>query len=74
MNTRNLIFAVNSVTVSDLIRYDSLLQNATAILLQNATDVYYKMRQAFYYKMRQLLKSATFITNCDSTMDKNMFW
>ena len=48
MSTRNLIFGVNSVTVSDLIRYDSLLQNATAVLLQNATDVYYKMRQAFY--------------------------
>ena len=35
---------------------------------------YYKMRQ-FYYKMRQLLqiattllKNATFITNCDSTV------
>ena len=51
MSIRNLIFGVNSVTVSDLIRYDSLLQNATAILLQNATEVYYKMGQVFYYKM-----------------------
>ena len=56
---RNLIFGVNSVTVSYLIRYDSLLQNATAILLQNATEVYYKMRQIFYYKMRRLLQIAT---------------
>ena len=46
---------VNSVTVSYLIHYDSLLQNATAILLQNATEVCYKMRQVFYCKMRQLL-------------------
>ena len=62
-----------------MIHYDSLLQNATAILLQNATEVYYKMRQAFYYKMRQfyykmrqlsqiatiLLQDATVITKCD---------
>ena len=31
MSNKNLIFGVNSVTVSDLICYDSLLQNATAI-------------------------------------------
>ena len=53
MSIRNLIFGVNSVTVSDLIRYDSLLQNATAILLQNATEVYNKMCQFFCCKMRQ---------------------
>ena len=60
-----------------------LLQNATAILLQNATEVYYKMRQVFYYKIRQFyykmrqllqiattsLQNATFITNCDSTVN-----
>ena len=60
-----------------MINYDTLLQNATAILLQNATEVYYKMCQVFcckmrqfYYKMRQLLQiavvllqNATFITN-----------
>ena len=68
MSIRYLIFGVSSVTVSYLIRYDSLLQNATAILLQNATEVYYKMRQVFYYKMRQLLQNATFITNCDGTV------
>ena len=39
MSIRNLIFGVNSVTVSYLIRYDSLLQNATAILLQNGTAI-----------------------------------
>ena len=59
MSIRNLIFGINSVTVSYLIRFDSLLQNATATLLQNATEVYYKMRQVFYYKMRRLLQIAT---------------
>ena len=81
MNIWNLILVVNSVTVSYLICYNSLLQNATAILLQNAAEVYWKMRQFFYYKMRQLLQIATtllknatvvtksdFITNCDSTI------
>ena len=33
--------------------YNTLLQNATAILLQNAKEVYYKMFQVFYYKMWQ---------------------
>ena len=53
----NLILGTNSVAVSYLIRYDSLLQNASGFLLQNATillqnatvittcDVYYKLRQ-----------------------------
>ena len=45
--------------VSYLINYDTLLQNATAILLQNTTEVYYKMRQVFYYKMGQLLQIVT---------------
>ena len=31
ISIRNLIFGVNSVTVSDLIGYDSLLQNATEV-------------------------------------------
>ena len=62
MGIGNTILGVNSVTISYLIRYESLLenatdillQNATAILLPNATEVYCKMRQVFYYKMRQL--------------------
>ena len=63
MSMGNLILVVNSVTVSYLICYSSLLQNASAF--------YYKMRQ-FYYKMRQLLQiattslqNATSITKCD---------
>ena len=51
-----------------MIHYDSLLQNAAAILLQNAAEVYYKMRLVFYYKMRQLLQNTKFITNCDNTV------
>ena len=69
----NLILVVNSVTVSYLICYNNLLQNAADFiskcdiyfitkcdrsLLQNASVFYYKMRQ-FYYKMRQLLRIAT---------------
>ena len=63
---------------SYLIRYDSLLQNLIDIIT-NAIEVYYKMRKVFYYKMRQLLQNAmillqntTFITNCDSTIDKQI--
>ena len=44
MNIGNLILGVNNVTVSYLIHYGNLLQNAT--------EVYYRMRQVFYYKMR----------------------
>ena len=32
MSIRNLIFGVSSVTVSDLICYDNLLQNATDVI------------------------------------------
>ena len=81
MSIRNLIFGVNSVTVSYLIHYDSLLQNATDIITKcssyfiiRSTEFYYKMRQVFYYKTRQfyykmwqLLQNETFITNCNRT-------
>ena len=75
---RNLILGLNSVTVSYLILYGSLLQNATAILLQNATEVYYKIRQKFITKcVRFLLQNVTVviqneivITNCDDFIAK----
>ena len=52
MSIRNLIFGVNSVTVSYLIRYDSLLQNAT--------DVITKCDSCFITKCdRSLLQSAS---------------
>ena len=53
MSIENLIWGVNSVTVSHLIHYGSLLQNATVTSLQNATEGYYKMCQVFYYKIRK---------------------
>ena len=74
MSIENLILGVNRVTVSYLIHYDSLLQNAanftnfifytTAILQQNATEVHYKMRQLLQIATI-LLQNATFITKCD---------
>ena len=59
MSIGNLILGVNSVTVSCLIHYDSLLQNAT--------EIYYRMRQLLQITMF-LLQNATVITNCSSTM------
>ena len=63
MSIENLILGINSVTVSYLIRYDSLLQNAADIItkwgiilldiITKATEVYYKIGQVLYYKMRQ---------------------
>ena len=77
MSIRNLILAVNSVTVLYLIFMENYYK-IRQILLQNATEVYDKTRQ-FYYKMRQLLQiatsllqNATVITNCDSTKN-NIF-
>ena len=53
MSIRNLIFGVKSVTVSDLIPYDSLLQNAT--------DVITKCDRCYYKKRQMLLQKATAI-------------
>ena len=73
MSIRNLIFGVNSVTVQHLIRYDSLLQNATAILLQNATVITkwdnFITKCDSYYKMQRLLQIAT-IQNIRSNVFK----
>ena len=84
MSIRNLILGVNSITVSYLIRYASLLQNATSFWLQNATEVYYKMGQVFYYKIRQkfitkcvrffITKCDSFITKCDSYYKMRRFY
>ena len=73
MSIRNPIFRVNSVTVSYLIRYNSLLQNAADVitkcdiyfvtkcdrsLLQNPTG--FLLQNAIV-----LLQNATIITKCD---------
>ena len=42
MSFRNLIFGVSSVTVSYLIRYDSLFQNATDVIKK--CDDYFSMK------------------------------
>ena len=78
MSNRNLIFGVNSVTVSDLIRYDSLLKNVTdaiakynnyfittrnTSLLQNASGFLLQNATA-------LLQNATVITKCDDFIRK----
>ena len=78
MSIRNLIFGVSSVTVSYLSRYDSLLQNMTAVitkynsyfitkcdrsLLQNASG--FLLQNATV-----LLQNATVITKCDDFIIK----
>ena len=56
MSIRNLIFGVNSVTVSYLIRYDSLLQNTIDVITKCDNFITKCDR---YYKMQRLLKIAT---------------
>ena len=82
MSIGNLILVVNNVTVSYLICYNSLLQNATNVTIKcdsyfitkcvsffiTKCGNYYKLRQ-LYYKIQQLLQNATFITNCDSAVE-----
>ena len=77
MSIRNLILGVNSVTISYLINYDSLLQMRQ--ILQNARAILlYVMRQKFITKCvgflwknaSVLLQNATVITNCDDFITK----
>ena len=78
MSIGNLILVVNSFTVSYLICYNSLLQNATDVitkcnsyfitkcdrsLLQNASGF-------LLQNVTVLLQNATVITNCDSFITK----
>ena len=80
MSIRNLIFGVNSVTVSYLIRYDSLLQNATDVitkcdsyfitkcdrsLLQNASGFLLQNATVLLQNATILLQNTTVITKCD---------
>ena len=58
-----IIFGVNSVTVSGLIRYDSLLQNATNVIAK--CDSYFITKHD-----RSLLQNATVITECDDFITK----
>ena len=82
MSTGNLILVVNSVTVSYLICYNSLLQNATDVITK--CDSYFitkcdrsLLENASGFLLQNatvLLQNATFITNCDSTAIFNRLW
>ena len=73
MSIGNLILGVNSVTVSYLIRYDSLLQNATDIIAK--CDSYFitkcgrsLLQDASSFLLQNatvLLQNETVIINCD---------
>ena len=67
MSIKNLIFGANRVTTSDLIRYDSLLQNATDVITK--CDSYFitkRDRSLLQYAPGFLLQNATVITKCDN--------
>ena len=71
MSIRNLIFGVNSVTVSDLIRYDSLLQNATDVITKcNSYFITKCDRSLLQNASGFLLQNATVITKCDDFITK----
>ena len=66
MSIRNLIFDLSSVTVPGLIRYDSLLQNATDVITK--CDSYFitkRNRSLLQNASGFLLQNATVITKCD---------
>ena len=65
MSIRNLIFGVNSVTVSDLIRYDSLLQNAADVITKCDSYFITKRDGSLLQNATVLLQNATVITKCD---------
>ena len=66
MSIRSLIFGVNSVTVSDLIHYDSFLQNATdAITKCDSYFVTKRDRSLLQNASGFLLQNVTVITKCD---------
>ena len=67
MSPGNLIWGGSSATVLYLIRYDSLLQNATAILLQKCDIGLLQNAPGFLLQnVTVLLQNATVITNSDS--------
>ena len=73
MSIGNLTLSVTSVTVSYLIHYESLFQNATDIITK--CDSYF-ITKYDYYKLQLLhivtisLQNATVITNCDDFITK----
>ena len=78
MSIRNQVFGVNSVTVSYLIRYDSLLQNATDVITKCATYFITKCKRRLLQNaagfllqnVTVLLQNVTVITKCDDYVTK----
>ena len=78
MGIGNLILVVNSLTVSYLICYNSLLQNATDVITK--CDSYFitkcditLLQNASVFLLQNatvLLQNATVITNCDNFITK----
>ena len=74
MSIGNLILGVNSVTISYLINYDSLLQNATDIITKCDSYFITKCDRSFLLQNATVLlqnviiirKCDDFITKCDS--------
>ena len=60
MNVRNIILGVNTVTVSYLIRYDSLSQNATDVIIKCGSYFIAKCKRSSLKNILGfLLKNAT---------------
>ena len=71
MSIGNLILGVNSVTVSYLIHYDTLLQNATDVITKcNSYFIKKCDRSLLQNVLGFLLPNATVITNCDDFTTK----
>ena len=78
MSIGNLILGANIVTVSYLIRYDSLLQNATDIITKCDSKFITKCSRSLLQNTSGfllqnatiLLQNATVITNCDNFITK----
>ena len=79
MSIRNLIFGVNSVTVLDLIYYDSILQNAIDVITK--CDSYFTAKRDtsllqnapgfLLQNTTVLLQNAMVITKCDDFITKH---
>ena len=73
MSIKNVIWSINSVTVSYLIHYDSLLQNASDFITKCDSYVITKCDRSLFQNASGLLlqnatillQNATVITKCD---------
>ena len=70
MSIVNLILGANSATVSYLIHYDSLLQNATDFITKCDRNLLQNASGFLLQNATVLLQNATVITNCDDFITK----